>query len=142
MKSLLIALSAGAALAAGLATTAAAAPGHGYGQGQGYGHPAPAYGPHRPGPAWVSVGQRQANLQQRIEWGVRSGSLTRHEAYRLRAELQSIERLERHYRAGGLTRWEMADLDQRMDGLSRRIFVQNRDDDRRYGQGYGYGYRR
>ncbi|MFZ5730395.1 MAG: hypothetical protein ACOY4G_13710, partial [Pseudomonadota bacterium] len=69
-------------------------------------------------------------------------ALTRSEAYRLRAELQSIERLERRYRAGGLNRWEMADLDQRMDGLSRRIFVQNRDDDRRYGQGYGYGHRR
>ncbi len=141
MKSLLIALSAGAALAAGLATTAAAAPGH----DSGYGHPAPAYGPQRPGPAapaWVSVGQRQANLQQRIEFGLRTGALTRSEAYRLRAELQSIERLERRYRAGGLNRWEMADLDQRMDGLSRRIFVQNRDDDRRYGQGYGYGHRR
>lgn len=137
MKSLLIALSAGAALTAGLATTAAAAPGHGYG----YGHPAPAYGPQRPGPAapaWVSVGQRQANLQQRIEFGLRTGALTRSEAYRLRAELQSIERLERRYRAGGLNRWEMADLDQRMDGLSRRIFVQNR----RYGEGYGYGHRR
>ncbi len=136
MKSLLIALSAGAALTAGLATAAVAAPG--------YGHPAPAYGAprHAPAPAWVSVGQRQANLQQRIDLGVRTGALTRGEAQRLRAELQSIERLERRYRAGGLTRWEMADLDQRMDVLSRRIYVQNRDDDRRYGQGYGHGYRR
>jgi len=32
----------------------------------------------------------------------------------------------------------MADLDRRMDRLRARIYVERRDDDRRYGQGYGY----
>ncbi|MFT4934162.1 MAG: hypothetical protein ACI9LT_000837, partial [Pseudoalteromonas distincta] len=70
----------------------------------------------------------------------------RNEAFRLRAEFNDLQRLEHHYRRGGLTRWEMADLDRRMDRLSARIYVERRDDDRRYGQGYGqgqgYGYRR
>jgi hypothetical protein len=153
MKSLLIALTAGAALTAGFATTASAAPG-GYGPNH-----APAYGaPHQGGqhygpsrgpaaqPAWVSIVQRKANLERRIEMGQRHGGLTRQEAVRLRAEFNDLQRLERHYRRGGLTRWEMADLDRRMDRLSARIYVERRDDDRRYGQGYGqgqgYGYRR
>ena len=154
MKSLLIALTAGAALTAGLATAASAAPG-------GYGPPnhAPAYGAPQHGgqhygpprgpaaqPAWISIAQRKANLERRIDMGQRNGSLSRNEAFRLRAEFNDLQRLERHYRQGGLTRWEMADLDRRMDRLSARIYVERRDDDRRYGQGYGqgqgYGYRR
>ncbi|MAK82221.1 hypothetical protein [Phenylobacterium sp.] len=153
MKSLLIALTAGAALTAGLATAASAAPG-------GYGAPnhAPAYGARHGGdqygpqrgqvraPAWISIAQRKANLERRIDMGQRSGSLSRNEAFRLRAEFNDLRRLEHHYRRGGLTRWEMADLDRRMDRLSARIYVERRDDDRRYGQGYGqgqgYGYRR
>lgn len=167
MKSTLIALCAGAALTAGFATAAAAAPGYGqghaqghgysqgrdydggrghgqgqrYGHGQGYGHSPqghPAYNAPR-GPAWVSINQRQANLEQRIQQGLRYGGLSRHEAIRLRGEFRQIQYLEAHYRRGGLTRWEMADLDQRMDRLSARIYVERRDSERRYGQGYGYG---
>ena len=141
MKTHLIALCAGAALAAGLTSAAVAAPGHGYGHGYGYGPPqaAPGYGAPR-GPAWIPVNQRQQNLERRIEQGLRMGGLTRQEAFRLRAEFRQIERLEWQYRRGGLSRWEMADLDQRMDRLSARIYVERRDPDRRYGQGYGYGY--
>ncbi|MDO8411210.1 MAG: hypothetical protein Q7S93_14245 [Phenylobacterium sp.] len=146
MKSLLIALTAGAALTAGLATAASAAPG-----GYGYQGPAPAHGAtqHRGpqaqparAPAWIPIAQRKANLERRIDMGQRNGAITRSEAVRLRAEFNNLQRLEHRYRQGGLTRWEMADLDRRMDELSARIYVERRDADRRYGQGYGQGHRR
>ncbi|MDP1872761.1 hypothetical protein [Phenylobacterium sp.] len=147
MKSLLIALTAGAALTAGLASAASAAPG-------GYGPPnhAPAYGaPHHGGqqygpdrgpvraPAWISINQRQAALERQIEFGLRNGALSRREGFQLRAEFRNLQHLEARYRQGGLTRWEMSDLDRRMDGLSNRIRYAMRDADRRYGHGYGQG---
>lgn len=85
---------------------------------------------------WPSVGQRQAELDRRIDMGVRQHTLTRAEARHLHAELQRIERLEHHYRRGGLNRWEMADLDRRMDALARQIRIDRHDYDR---VGYGYG---
>lgn len=83
--------------------------------------------------AWQSVNQRQANLYNRIEQGVRNGSLTRPEARQLRNRFTTISRLENRYRAGGLSRWERRDLDQRFDALSRQIRIERRDrQDRRY----------
>ncbi|MGH6911748.1 MAG: hypothetical protein ACREE0_08395 [Phenylobacterium sp.] len=90
--------------------------------------------------AWVSINQRQAQLDRRIDQGVRNGSLTRREAYRLRGEFTQIARLEARYRVNGLTGWERADLDRRFDGLSAEIRAQRHDD--QYGYGYGYDNRR
>lgn len=150
MKTLLIALTAGAALTAGIATAASAAPG-----GYGPPHHAPAYGASNPGgqhygpprgpaaqPAWISINQRQAALDRQIDFGLRAGALSRRDVAQLRAEFRSIQTLEANYRRGGLTRWEMSDLDRRMDALSARINYAMRNVDRRYGQGYGYGHRR
>ncbi|WP_297514841.1 hypothetical protein [uncultured Caulobacter sp.] len=78
---------------------------------------------------------RQAMLDRRIDMGLRNGSLTRGEAYRLRAELRDTERLERQYRRGGLSGWERADLDRRFDRLSAQIRYERHDRD--YGYGYG-----
>ncbi|WP_421933402.1 hypothetical protein [Phenylobacterium sp.] len=89
------------------------------------------------GGAWVNINQRQANLDRRIDRGVRTGRITRAEAYRLRADFAALARLESRYRAGGLSNWERADLDRRFDTLSARIRVEANDYDR-----YGYGYRR
>ncbi|CAN5198473.1 hypothetical protein BH10PSE3_BH10PSE3_01160 [soil metagenome] len=82
---------------------------------------------------WQSVNQRQANLEQRIDQGVRRGSLTRSEAQRLRGEFRSISRLEASYRrSNGLSMRERNDLDARFDRLSRQIRVERHDrDDRR-----------
>lgn len=150
MKTLLIALTVGAALTAGLATAASAAPG-----GYGPPHHAPAYGAPNPGgqhygpprgpavqPAWIPINQRQAALDRQIDFGLRTGALSRRDVAHLRAEFRSIQTLEANYRRGGLTRWEMSDLDRRMDALSARINYAMRNVDRRYGQGYGYGYSR
>ena len=81
---------------------------------------------------WQSINQRQANLDARIDAGVRSGQLTRSEATRLRAEFHALARLEARYRASyGLSRAERADLDRRFDALSARIRYERRDDDDR-----------
>ena len=84
---------------------------------------------------WQSINARQANLDRRIDAGIRNGSLTRAEAIKLRAEFQQIARLEAQYRrtGGGLTARERQDLDQRFDALSRRIRDERRDDNSWYG---------
>ena len=86
---------------------------------------------------WMNVNQRQAQIDHRIDVGVRNGSLTRREAANLRYEFQGIVRLERQYRrTGGLQRWERRDLDRRLDRLSARIRIDRHDrDDRRPGPG-------
>ena len=84
---------------------------------------------------WQSVNQRQANLEHRIDQGIRSGQITRPEAARLRGEFRSISRLEASYRrSNGLSMRERADLDARFDRLSRQIMAEKHDrHDRRHG---------
>lgn len=90
---------------------------------------------------WTNINQRQVQLDRRIDRGVRNGSITRSEAYRLRNEFHGIARLEQRYRANGLSGWERADLDRRFDRLSAQIRWERNDGDR-YGAGYGNDYRR
>ena len=111
--------------AAGAASAQAWGPGH-WQDGQG---------------RWMNVNQRQAQLDRRIDMGVRNGQLTRSEAVRLRSEFRDIARLEHRYRANGLSNWERADLDRRFDRLASEIRWERRDG-QRYGYGYGPGYRR
>ncbi len=82
---------------------------------------------------WVNINQRQAQLDRRIDQGVRSGQLTRAEAARLRGEFRTIARIERRYRRGGLSLSERADLDRRFDRLAAHIRWERRDGDNRYG---------
>jgi hypothetical protein len=80
---------------------------------------------------WMSINQRQAELDRRIDGGIHNGSLTRHEARELRGEFNGITRLEARYRSHGLNRWERADLDRRFDVLSAKISYDRHDRDRR-----------
>jgi hypothetical protein len=81
---------------------------------------------------WQSINQRQANLNARINEGVRRGGLTRIEAARLRARMGQLNRLEwRYRRTGGLSAWERADLNRRFDSISRSVRVQRHDWQRR-----------
>jgi len=80
---------------------------------------------------WIPINQRQRNLDARIDAGVRSGQLTRAEAYRLRREYGEIAALEARYRRNGLTIAERRDLDRRFDYLSRQIQAERRDWNRR-----------
>lgn len=84
---------------------------------------------------WRNINQRQAELDRRIDMGVRNGTLTRAEAVRLRAEFQQIARLEAQYRrsGNGLTRAERLDLDRRFDILSRKIQAERADTNEWYG---------
>ena len=72
---------------------------------------------------WQGINQRQAQLDPRIDRGVRSGQLNRRAAARLRTEFRQIANLEHRYRrsAPGLTMAERRDLDRRFDALSRKI---------------------
>lgn len=78
--------------------------------------------------------QRRHRIDRRIERNLRDGDLTRREAIRLSHQLIDIERLQNRYRVNGYTRWEIADLDRRLDALEHRVYAQSRD-----GQ---YAYRR
>ena len=91
-------------------------------------------------PRWMNVNERQAQLDQRIDRGLRNGDLTRREAANLRMEFRQIARLENRYRSNGLSGWERADLDRRFDSLSAKVRYERRDN--QYGQGYGHNYRR
>ncbi len=109
-------------LAAGAVALPAAAQNHG-----------PRHGPAYSQANWQNINQRQANLDRRIDQGLRTGALSRREATRLRGEFSALARLEQNYRRGGLTQWERADLDRRFDRLSAQVRYERRDNDNRRG---------
>lgn len=95
-------------------------------------------------PRWAgrdSIDARQTRQRMAIREGLRNGSLTRREADRLIQEQNAIERLERRLESDGrLTLRERARLQEELDDARRNIQRQVRDDDRRFGNRYGYGY--
>ena len=79
------------------------------------------------------LAERRAELETRIEAGVRDGSISYAEANRLRADYDGLVQLEARYAADGrLTVQERADLRDRYQRLSQR--VEDRLDDDGYGQ--------
>jgi len=86
---------------------------------------APAPAPWQQG--WQSINQRQANIDRRIDQGIRNGALNRNEAQRLRIEFRDLNRLEQQYRRGGLSMAERRDLDRRFDRLAQRVRTQKHD---------------
>lgn len=84
-----------------------------------------------------------ARIEQRIEVGLRNGSLTRNEAIRIRADLRVVQQLEwRFTRDGRVTPNEARELDRRYAQVAFRLRAErnDRDYDRRgYGSGYGNG---
>ena len=107
-------------------------------------HGAPRHGPAQHGPAhnanyggWQAINQRQANLDRRIDVGLRNGAISRREATRLRNEFNQIARLEQQYRRNGLSQWERTDLDRRFDRLSAQIRNERWDNNNRHGRGRG-----
>lgn len=85
---------------------------------------------------WQTINARQANLDRRIDQGIRNGSLNRREAVRLRTEFRQIAQLEQRYRRGGLSIGERRDLDRRFDALSARIKYERHDRQDRRGHRY------
>ncbi|MGE0044220.1 MAG: hypothetical protein AB7J28_05040 [Hyphomonadaceae bacterium] len=81
---------------------------------------------------WQNINQRQANLDRRIDQGVRTGQLSAREAARLRSEFRDIAALEARYRrTGGLSLAERQDLDRRFDRLSAQVRYERADNDNR-----------
>lgn len=81
----------------------------------------------------ASLEDRKLRLDRRIEQGLRSGQLTNDEAELLRDEFDDLATLEARYRVGGISSWERADLERRMDRLADRIGDERTDPDREYG---------
>jgi hypothetical protein len=83
--------------------------------------------------AWVDMEDRKAELDARIDGGVRSGQLTSAEAGALRDDFAAIVQAEVDFRVDGLSPSERANLDRRYADLSARIQLARTDDDRVYG---------
>ncbi|NJC40134.1 hypothetical protein GGQ87_000392 [Brevundimonas alba] len=78
--------------------------------------------------------QRRADLDARIEAGVRDGSISRTEAGRLRADYDALVQLETRYAADGrMTTTERSDLRERYRALSQRVGDERNDGDTGYG---------
>lgn len=74
------------------------------------------------------IDQRQAQQQQRIVRGARSGELTRHETRRLEHQQANIRRMERRARADGVvTRSERREIRRAQQRASRSIANQKHD---------------
>jgi hypothetical protein len=125
MKKILLSIAAVSAVAAAVPAVASA---QSYGPNGGYDR-----GPDR-GYHQDVGGDRVARLDQRIDVGIRSGGLSRNEAWRLKGDLRETARLESRYRRGGLSGWERADLDRRYDRISAQIRYERQDRD--YGRRY------
>jgi hypothetical protein len=74
------------------------------------------------------IDNRQARQMERIDHGVRNGTLTRFEAIKLRKQQRDIARLERKFeRDGRLTRNERATLTKLQNRASRMIRAEKHD---------------
>lgn len=78
------------------------------------------------------VNNRQHHQNDRIRQGVRSGELTRAEVQDLNEQRRDIRQEERAYKADGhLTKAERRDLHQDMNALSKDIYNEKHDAEKR-----------
>jgi hypothetical protein len=84
--------------------------------------------------SFARPGYQDRSIEQRIERGVRDGSLTRREANSLRDQLQRIHQLEWRYGRDGVSNREARDLDRRYAELNQRLRFERHDGDNRYGR--------
>ena len=95
----------------------------------------------------AEINARQAQQHNRIEQGMRNGTLTRREYRTLMSELQNFDTVKRDFMSDGfLTPSEFRQLDNRLDTAARNIRMEKRDNDTRtshydngrYGNRWGY----
>ncbi len=83
---------------------------------------------------WQNINQRQAQIERRIDQGIRNGAISRREAVNLRGEFRQISQLEQRYRrSNGLSMAERRDLDRRFDVLARKVRIDRNDRNNRPG---------
>ncbi len=69
------------------------------------------------------INRREARQQNRINQGVRNGSLTPRETYRLQRQQANINAREARYKSDGkLSRGERRDLNRRLNRASKNIY--------------------
>jgi|WetSurMetagenome_2_1015567.scaffolds.fasta_scaffold53253_3 hypothetical protein len=69
-----------------------------------------------------SIAEREAHIAQRIDEGVRNGTIDHSEARLLRERLRKVQSLEGYYRnSHGFTAWERRDIERRLNALSARL---------------------
>lgn len=88
-----------------------------------------------------NINAHQAQIEHRINQGVRGHKLTQREATQLRTQVRQVARLEARYWVNGLQNWERQDLDRRLDRVGAQVTAQMNDRDRGGGH-YAGGYRR
>jgi hypothetical protein len=84
----------------------------------------------------VGISNQIAQIDARLQAGIRSGDISRNEAMRLRAQLREITRLEGRYSYNGFTQAERQDLRQRLRAVREDIRMADNgryDRDSRYG---------
>ncbi len=81
------------------------------------------------------IRQRLMRIDRRIDRGIQQGDLNREEAHVARGYYNQVAHRVDMYRVDGYTRWELADIDRRLDSLEARVRSERRDD--QYGYGYG-----
>ena len=88
-----------------------------------------------------SIDQRQDYQQNRIEQGIRSGQITRSEAYRLEQGERAIDRAQARARADGVVTQQERDRISRMvDRQGREIYRQSHDSQQAWDRGQSWGH--
>ena len=78
--------------------------------------------------AGARIDQRQANQQKRIDEGVKSGELNKHEAARLQKGQERVQKMEDKAKADGkITKKEAANIERAQDGQSAAIAREKHD---------------
>ena len=88
--------------------------------------------PHRRNPRHHQRGQQQENQRERIQGGVKNGSLTRKEAAKMRHRVGETHQEIKEAKADGVvTHEERADIKQDQKQTSKAIYRQKHDGQRR-----------
>lgn len=85
----------------------------------------------------AGIGNRIAQLETRLQAGIRSGAIDRQETRSLRPQLRELTRLERQYSRDGLNQQERRDLQQRIRAVRQQIRTA---DNGSYDRNERYGY--
>jgi hypothetical protein len=80
----------------------------------------------------ASINERQQNQQQRVEAGIKSGELTKHESSKLGKQQLRITKKEQAFRSDGdFTKIERAKIQNDLTKSSARIYQQKHDQQER-----------